>query len=149
MLEYRPLGMYYKTYILNYLKKIGRNDIIKEHIEELYGENCHNISIMEEKADLHKMFCPYGELVAPDLMNTFTNMLKWDVVGYVGHKECALSGLFNELEMILSSEPSLWREYGLKLYCQSKIASISGNEYDYEIIKMIFTSCYILRNRGL
>lgn len=137
LLEYGSLGMYYKTYILNYLKKIGRNDIIKEHIEELYGENCHNISIMEEKSDLHKMFCPYGELVAPDLMNTFTNMLKWDVVGYVGHKECALSGLFNELEMILSSEPSLWREYGLKLYCQSKIASISGNEYDYEIIKCI------------
>ena len=137
ILERRLLGMYYKTYMLNYLKKIGRCDVIKEYIEKLYGNNCENIVLTENKADLHNQFCHYGAIVAPDLMRSFTDKLKWDVVGYIGHKENAMSGLYNELDMILSAEPHLWRDYGLNLYCQSKIASLSENEYDYDIIKCI------------
>lgn len=137
LLENRHPGMYYKTYMLDYLEKVGRKDIIKDHISTLYGENCKNISKTEDRFDMHKRFCHYGEIVEPDLMHSFTNKLKWDVVGYVNHKEYAMNGIHDELDMILSDKPFLWRELGLDLYHQSKIASLSGNEYDYEIRKCL------------
>ena len=133
LLENRHPGVYYKTYMLNYLKRIDRKDIIKEHINVLYGNDCENISKMNDKSDLHKQFCHYGEIVEPDLMHSFTYKLKWDVVGYVNHKEYALSGLHDELDILLSDKPPLWRELGLELYHQSRIASLSGNKYDYDI----------------
>lgn len=134
------LGMYYKTYILEFLKNNNRLDIIREYILELYGENCSKISIKEDKIDIHKTFCPYGKLVEPQMMSKFTAQLKWDVVGYVGHKEYAMMGLLDCFESISVSQPSLWSDCGHRLYRQSVIAELSNNRCAFDICKSIIRS---------
>ena len=81
LFEIDLLGMYYKTYILDFLAKRDRLDVIKEYIDAVYGKNCSRISKDELKTDTHKRFLPYGNLVNPELMSQFTAQLKWDVAG--------------------------------------------------------------------
>lgn len=127
------LGMFYKTCILDYLAEQKQYDIIKEYINALYGENCSKISLEENKAEMHERFCPYGELVEPDLMQQFTAQLKWDVVGYLGYKEYALYAPLNCFDIIIKNDPAKWKVLGLQLYSQSEIADFSANDAAHEI----------------
>ncbi len=127
------LGMYYKVHILDYLIKIDRLDLVKEYILALYGENGKKICLDEYRNEAHTIFCEYGKLVMPDLMDTVSANLKWDVVGYVGHKEYAMHGLSDSFDMITDKYPEKWKDYGIRLYKQSEIAKIADNGYAYEI----------------
>ena len=127
------LGMFYKTSILEFLVKQKRHDIIKEYINALYGENCSKISLEENKADMHERFRPYGEIVEPELMQQFTEQLKWAVVGYLGYKEYAMHAPLECFEIIAKSDPSRWKDLGAQLLEQSEIAEMSSNHAGYEI----------------
>ena len=127
------LGMFYKTCILEFLVKQKRRDIIKEYINALYGENCRKISLEENKADMHERFRPYGELVEPELMQQFSEQLKWAVVGYLGYKEYAMHAPLDCFEIIAKNNPSRWKDLGAQLYEQSEIAEMSSNHAGYEI----------------
>jgi hypothetical protein len=126
-------GMFYKTCILDFLVEQNRHDIIKEYIDGLYGNNCCKISLEEQKADMHEHFRPYSELVEPELMQQFTEQLKWDVVGYSGYKEYALQAPLDCFEAIATNDPSRWKDLGMQLYNQSKIADLYNNHYAYDI----------------
>ena len=127
------LGMFYKTYILDFLVKHNRCDLVKEYIDTLYGVNCSKISLEEYKADMHQLFRPYGELVSPKLMQQFTEQLKWDVVGYLGHKEYALYAPLDCFEIIVNNDPSRWEDLGAQLYEQSEIADMFSNQAAHKI----------------
>lgn len=133
LFEIDRLGMFYKSCLLDYLVAHNRYDIIKEYIIALYGDNCDQISLEENKADMHKHFSPYGKLVEPSLMQQFTTQLKWDVVGYLGHKEYALHAPFDCFEIITNNDPSRWKDLGVLLYEQSEIADLSSNHASYDI----------------
>ena len=146
LFETDHLGMYYKSWILDFLVLHDRHDIIKEYINKLYGDNCSRISLEENKADMHDRFCPYGELVEPEMMQQFTEKLKWDVVGYVGYREYALYAPLDCFEIITNHDPFRWRDLGKQLYEQSKIASKSSNHATYDInncITKVATACGI------
>lgn len=134
------LGMFYKTWILDYLAAHNHHDIIKEYINALYGENCSKISLEDNKGDMHERFRPYGELVEPDLMQQFTAQLKWDVVGYLDYKEYALHAPLNCLENITVKDPSRWKDLGRQLYEQSEIADQYSNHASYDIKNCISES---------
>ena len=127
------LGMFYKTSILEFLVKQNRHEIIKEYINALYGENCSKISLEENKADMHERFRPYGEIVEPELMQQFTEQLKWAVVGYLGYKEYAMHAPLECFEIIAKEDPSRWKDLGAQLLEQSEIAEMSSNHAGYEI----------------
>lgn len=127
------LGMFYKTWILDYLAAHNHHDIIKEYINALYGENCSKISLEDNKGDMHERFRPYGELVEPDLMQQFTAQLKWDVVGYLEYKEYALYAPLNCFEHITENDPSRWKDLGRQLYEQSEIVGKYSNQASYDI----------------
>lgn len=131
------LGMYYKTCILDYLQQYKRLDIIKNYIHALYGENCCEISLEENKVDMHTQFRPYGELVEPEMMSWFTTQLKWDVVGYTSYNEYAMHGPSDCFNIIAESDPCRWKDLGANLYRQSRIAELSNNHADYEICNNI------------
>ena len=133
LFQVENLGVYYKTCILDYLQRHNQLDIVREYILTLYGDDCSEINTEENKVETHKIFCPYGQLVEPEMMKRFTKRLKWDVVGYMGHKEYAMQGLSEYFEYISENNPLLWHDSGIRLYQQSKIAEISGNEYAYDI----------------
>lgn len=127
LFEIDNLGMYYKTCILDYLSQYNKLDIIKEYILALYGEECREISINEDRVRMHSIFKPYGDLVLPDMMQTFSAQLKWDVIGYSGHKEYVMQAPAEYFEQIAEQTPELWQDLGLRLYHQSKIAEVSSN----------------------
>lgn len=133
LFEIAPLSMFYKSFILDYLAEQHRYDIIKEFIIRLYGDNCCNISAEEEKSEIHERFSPYGKLVEPDLMQQFSDQLKWDVVGYVGHKEYALKAPYDYFELITKTDPSRWNDLGKQLYRQSVFADRYDNRYSFDI----------------
>ena len=128
------LGMYYKTTILDYLKRHQRLDMIAEYIKELYGKNGCNISLVEDRTEMHTKFSPYGKLVDPQMILNFSNQLKWDVVGYSGHKEYAMYGPADCFSIICKSMPGKWKSLGSHLYRQSEIASRSNNQASFDII---------------
>lgn len=133
LFEIDSLGMYYKTAILDYFKQHDRLDIIGEYIETLYGENCCNINMVEDKAEMHMRFSMYGELVHPELIQKFSSQLKWDVVGYMGYKEYAMHAPLDSFRIISEAVPARWKDLGADLYCQSEIADYSSNHASYEI----------------
>lgn len=150
------LGMFYKTCILDFLVEHKRYDIIKKYINDLYGNNCCKISLEEQKADMHECFRPYGELVEPELMQQFSEQLKWDVVGYLDYKEYALQAPMDCFETITANDSSRWKDLGAQLYEQSRIADLYNNHFSYDIENRIIeaaTMCGIadyweLRNWG-
>lgn len=133
LFEIDPLGMFYKTHILDFLVKQNQLGILKKYINDLYGENCCKISLEEQKSDMHKRFYQYGELVEPELMQQFAEQLKWDVVGYLGYKEYALQAPLDCFEEIAAYDSSRWRDLGEQLYDQSEIADLSDNHFAYDI----------------
>jgi len=127
------IGMYYKSCILDYLNRHDKTDIIREYILTLYGEDCKNMNLYEDKSRIHSIFEKYGRIVEPQLMQKYSNSLKWDVVGYVGRKEYAMQGLYEFFACIAKQDPWYWHKVGKKLYEQSQIACISGNDYQNDI----------------
>lgn len=140
LFEIGHIGDYYKTDILSYLKRHGRLDVIRAYILTLYGKNCERISQEENKVDMHYHFLPYGEAVEPQMMKEYSDRLKWDVTGYTGYKEYAMQGLSDAFKIISIGEPEFWREAGIRLYQQSKIAALSNNECEYEICENIMSA---------
>lgn len=140
LFEIGHIGAYYKTDILSYLKRHERLDVIREYILTLYGKDCGRISQEENKVEMHYHFLPYGEAVEPQMMKEYSDRLKWDVVGYTGHKEYAMQGISDAFEIISTEEPAYWHEAGVRLYQQSKIAAISNNECEYEISENIMSA---------
>lgn len=137
LFEIGAIGMFYKSYILDYLLEHNRKDIVKEYIHALYGENCSRISLEEDKAAVHNHFCPYGNLVEPEMMQQFTAKLKWDVAGYLGYKEYALHAPLECFEIIVQENPSRWRDLGAQLYEQSKVAEMTSNHAANDIVNSL------------
>ena len=137
LFEVENIGMYYKTLILEYLKKHNKNEIIKKYILELYGENCSKINLLENKVEMHNIFKPYGELVYPDLMQKFSSDLKWDVVGYTGNKEYIMQAPYELFNILSSTNPDIWHSQGQRLFVQSSIAKVSNNRYYEDINETI------------
>lgn len=133
LIELDSISMFYKSIILDFLVKINNLSIVKEYINKLYGENCDNIIKEESKADIHKHFCKYGKLVEPDLIKRFSERLKWDVVGYIGHDEYSLYAPLQLFKNIVDECPFRWRDLGAELYQQSQIANLYSNKVEYEI----------------
>ena len=127
------LGMYYKVHILEFLKIHNKLSLIKKYIYALYGEDGTRIFLNENVVEMHQIFNPYGELVAPDVMNVVSQKIKWDVVGYTGYKEYAMQGPSDCFELLTSMNPSFWKQYGYPLYCQSEYARLSNNGYSSDI----------------
>ncbi len=137
LFEVELLGMHYKTHILEFLKQNNQLDIIHSYIKALYGENCSSMSLHENKVEMHNCFCPYGNLVEPEMMQKFSHKLKWDVVGYMGYKEYAMYDPSKCFEAIIQNNPSQWKDLGAMLYRQSQIADFSSNRADYDIKKQL------------
>lgn len=137
LFEVDLLGMHYKTHILEFLKQNNQLDIIHSYIKTLYGENCSSMSLHENKVEMHKFFCPYGNLVEPEMMQKFSYKLKWDVVGYMGYKEYAMYDPSKCFDTIIQNNPSQWKNLGAILYRQSQIADFSSNRADYDIKKQL------------
>lgn len=134
------IGMYYKTHILDFLVLHKRLDVIQSYIYALYGKDSGKIIVEENRYETHKVFCPYGNLVDPNLMEDITDKFKWDVVGYVGYKEYAMQGPSDIFEALSLMSPEVFSTYGERLYKQSKIAELSNNGYADEICKSLITS---------
>jgi len=133
LFEVGPLGRAHKTTILDYLVKQKNFAIIKRFINALYGKDCSNICLEEQKADMHERFRTYGELVEPELMQQFSQQLKWDVVGYSGYKEYALYAPLDCFEVISKNNPFRWNDLGIQLYNQSVFAEQYDNRAAYDI----------------
>lgn len=125
------------TIVLEYLKRHKMWSILREHIYSVYGSDFININQMEDNISVHTAFKPYGKLVEPVMMEKYDHMLQWDVIGYVGDKETALGEASQLFDLLIARDPSQWREIGKKLYSQSKIAELSNNSYDSDIINSL------------
>lgn len=137
LFEIDLLGMHYKTHILEFLKQNNQLDIIHSYIKALYGENCSAMSLYENKMEMHKRFCPYGNLVEYEMMQKFSYKLKWDVVGYIGYREYAMYDPSKCFDAIIQNDPKQWKDLGAMLYRQSQIADFSSNRADYDINKQL------------
>lgn len=56
LFEIDMLGMFYKSYILDFLVAHNHFEIVKEYINALYGEDCSKISLVEEKRRCTRIF---------------------------------------------------------------------------------------------
>ncbi len=124
---------YRKTTILEYLKNHNRNELINTFIQQLYGDDYNFINQMENKQEIHEVFCDYGKLVAPELISDYSNKLKWDVVGYISHKEYALYDANYYYEKLIDNSPKKALSYSERLYSLSRIADKIGNRCSNDI----------------
>ncbi|YCA46330.1 ATP-binding protein (plasmid) [Bacillus sp. JZ8] len=121
------LGMHYKSIILDFLLANGAHNIVKEYLVELYGQNGVNLFQGNNFEETHNHFKKYGQIVFPELMEEVNKKLKWDVVGYVNHKEYALWPILQYFKKIKLLDKREWKYRGIKLYKLSCIADIKGN----------------------
>lgn len=141
LFERNLLGMYYKGFILDFLLRNGKNDIVKDYLLKLYGENGEKLFLESNYEETHECFKKYGKVVVPDLMSEIDKKLQWDVVSYVDHKEYALLPLLKYFKKIIKQDPNEWQTRGIELYKLSRIASIKGNNrVSYDIQKEIATA---------
>ncbi len=124
---------FWKVMILEYLKKHNKKEIIKKYIDKIYGDNFNYINQLENKSEIHKMFSDFGELVVPEIISDFSNKLKWDVVGYVSHKEYALYDANYYFEKLIKCNPKKALFYSKRLYSLSCIAKKTGNSCSNDI----------------
>ncbi|MDU4953522.1 MULTISPECIES: AAA family ATPase [Clostridium] len=128
LFKYANIGQYCKTIFLNYLWRKKHFEIIKEYIMELYGKNGVNLFSHDQYTELFYHYYDYAKEVVPDLCDEIEKKIKWNVVGYTGHKEYALDGPQIILKELLKNNPELWEKEGIQLYNLSNIADIaSGN----------------------
>ena len=122
-----------KIMILEYLKKHNKKELINNYIQKIYGDNFNYINQLENKREIHEMFSDFGELVAPEIITDFSNKLKWDVVGYVSHKEYALYDANYYFEKLIEYNPNKALSYSSRLYSLSRIADKIGNRCSNDI----------------
>lgn len=128
LFQYANIGQYCKVIFLDYLQRKEKFEIIKEYFLELFGEDGGNLFLHDRYTDLFYHYYDYAKEVIPDLCDEIEKKIKWNVVGYTGHKEYALNSPQIILEELLESDPELWEKEGIQLYNLSKIADIaSGN----------------------
>jgi len=70
-------------------------------------------------------------------MEIVSSKIKWDIVGYTGHKEYAMSASLDYFDALAKLNPSSWRDLGQSLYRQSLIADRANNRLSYEIEKSV------------
>ena len=92
LFNYSNLGQYCKTIYLRYLKEIGYFEIIKEYFSELYGQDGSRLVTHDQYKDMFFHFYDFAVDVFPELCRDIRDKMKWNVVGYTGHKEYALDG---------------------------------------------------------
>lgn len=124
---------YHKTTILEYLKKHNQIKLINDYIQKLYGDNFNYINQLDNKQEIHEVFSKYGEIVEPEIMTDFSDKLKWDVVGYVSHKEYALYEANYYFEKLIDYSPKQAFSYSKLLYSLSQIANKIGNRCSDDI----------------
>ena len=122
-----------KIMVLEYINKHNKKEIIKKYIEKIYGDNFNFINQLENKREIHEMFSDFGELVVPEIITDFSNKLKWDVVGYVSHKEYALYDANYYFEKLIECNPNKAHSYSKRLYSLSSIAKRIGNRCSNDI----------------
>ena len=138
LFNYSNLGQYCKTIYLRYLKKTGYFEIIKEYFSELYGQDGSRLVTHDQYKDMFFHFYDFAVDVFPELCRDIRDKMKWNVVGYTGHKEYALDAPKTVLEKLLKEKPQLWETEGVKLYALSNVADIaSGNRVAGEIENII------------
>ena len=118
---------YHKTTVLECLKKHNKNQLIYEYIQKLYGDNFNFITQLDNKREVHEVFSKYGRMVAPEVITDYSNKLKWDVVGYISHKEYALNEANYYYEKIIDCSPEQAQSYSKRFYSLSQIADKVGN----------------------
>lgn len=134
LFQYANIGQYCKTIFLDYLLRKNHLEISKEYFLKLYGEDGSALYLHDQYKDLFYHYYDYAKDVIPELCGEIERNLKWNVVGYTGHKEYALNGPEIVLEELLKNTPQLWKEEGVKLYNLSNIADISsGNRISGKI----------------
>lgn len=124
---------YHKTTVLEYLKKHNQNELIYDYIQKLYGDNFNYITQLNNKREVHDVFFEYGRMVAPEVITDYSNKLKWDVVGYVSHKEYSLYEANYYYEKIIECLPERALFYSNRFYSLSQIAEKVGNRCAYDI----------------
>lgn len=127
--------------ILKFFQQYGEIKAIKRHILRVYGED--GLALFEgcEYSKEHEIFCRYGNIVFPKMMNSVSEKIKWDVVGYVDHKEYSLQGPLDSFSTIVNLNSAEWEKYGKKLYQISRIANDKGdNRFAYTVEEAIATS---------
>lgn len=130
----KKIGSYYNVFILAFLKRNNRLEIIREYIVKLYGRDLSKICLLDnDKMEIHRYYQKYGTLVEPELMDKCSDQFKWDVVGYTGHKEQSIKGPYDYCKRIFEIDPTRWQDLGIKLYRQSQIADRVSNEYSEEV----------------
>lgn len=126
LFQYANIGQYCKTIFLDYLSRKEHVEIIKEYFLKLYGEDGSNLFLYDQYTDLFYHYYDYAKEVIPELCDEIEKKIKWNVVGYTGHKEYALDGPQIVLEELLKNNPELWEKDGVNLYNLSSIADISS-----------------------
>lgn len=134
LFDVNSLKMYYKTIVLDYLLDNDKESLVKEYIIKVYGVNGENIFNETDIEDVHRQFEKYGKQVVPELIDKVNKKLKWDVVGYVDHKEYALWPLLENFKKLVENSPKEWETRGLEMLKLSNIVDVKGsNRASYDI----------------
>ncbi|NEZ74029.1 ATP-binding protein [Clostridium botulinum] len=126
LFQYANIGQYCKTIFLDYLCRKNYFEIIKEYFLKLYGDDGSDLFLQDQYVDLFYHYYDYAKEVIPELCDEIKKKIKWNIVGYTGHKEYALNGPQIVLEELLKNNPELWEKEGVQLYNLSNIADISS-----------------------
>ncbi|MDT0755369.1 AAA family ATPase [Mammaliicoccus sciuri] len=138
LLESNKIGMFYKSIILDFMVKNNNMDCVKAYILKLYGENGENLFREGDFKEIHQNFGEYVNITFPDLYTNINNKLKWDVIGYIDHKEYALWTLLQHFKKISEFDSKEWKNRGIKLSQLSTIIDNKGdNRVSFEIQKEI------------
>ncbi|MGG2082194.1 AAA family ATPase [Lysinibacillus pakistanensis] len=141
LLEISGIGMFYKSFILDFFVANNNLDYVKQYILRLYGENGENIFVEGDFEEIHQNFGKYVKLTFPELYTEINNKLIWDVIGYVGHDEYALWQPVQQFKKICDFDSKEWKNRGLKLYQLSNIVENKGsNKASFEIQKAIVSA---------
>ena len=134
---FQHIGMHYKSIILDFLMKKGRQDIVLEYLLALYGANGELLCRGEDWASTHKHFLKYSSAYIPDISSAVSVRLKWDIVSYSGHKEDVISRPLDIYKHCAEKAPDMWETYGARLYNLSSIADNFSNSYSLEVIEAL------------
>jgi hypothetical protein len=126
-----------RLHALEFFQTHGYSCAIKEYILFVYGADGNEIFQVEDFVKLHSTLLKYGNAVLPELMESVSSKIKWDIVGYTGHKEYAMSASLDSFDALATLNPSSWHDSGQSLYRQSLIADRADNRLSYEIEKSV------------
>ena len=140
LFTFQLIGMHYKSIILEFLMKHNRQDIVQEYLLELYGVAGELLSQQEDWASTHKHFLKYSSVVIPDIANSLSARLKWDVVSYSGHEETAIGMPLEIYRICAVRMPDLWETQGIRLNALSVIADNFSNQYSYDVAEALSKS---------